>query len=113
MQCGKCGAELHDDAVFCDKCGSFVMREIEKTDMELAVNVGKRRRSNNNRFTFWMFFGIIATAAVIVSGVIAIVLGYNSASNHSAQLDERYSPGLYIWSSNEVQSRYLPQNIIK
>ena len=77
MHCKKCKAELDEDAVFCDKCGSFVMRE-ESLDTDLLETVGKRKR---NRSAFWLFFRIISVAVIIIAGIVAVVYGYMSIAN--------------------------------
>ena len=77
MHCKKCKAELDEDAVFCDKCGSFVMRE-ESFDTDLLETVGKRKR---NRSAFWLFFRIISVAVIIIAGIVAVIYGYMSIAN--------------------------------
>lgn len=71
MICNKCGAELNDNAVFCDKCGCFVLRE--ETESEPLEAVGKRVRS---RGAFWLFFRITAWILIIAAGITATLLTY-------------------------------------
>lgn len=70
MKCGKCGAELDDDTVFCYECGSFVMRKSEKMILE---KTGKRKRNTSN---FWLFFRIISWIIIIAAGIAAVIAGY-------------------------------------
>lgn len=73
MICRKCGANLSYDAVFCDKCGSFVFQGKE-TNKEPLVKAGKRHR---NTTSFWLFFRITALAVIIAAGIFAVIFGYN------------------------------------
>lgn len=72
MICRKCGAELSEDAVFCDKCGSFVMRG-ERMPAEPVETAGKRRRS---RSSFWVFFRPAALIIIIAAGIAACIFSY-------------------------------------
>lgn len=77
MLCEKCGALLDDDAVFCDKCGSFVMSG-EYSDMGDLECAGKRVR---NRSSFWLFFRISAWIIIAAAGIIAAIFGYRYMMN--------------------------------
>ncbi len=75
MICSKCGAVLDDDAVFCDKCGSFEMREEVSDHAEPVVieKAGKRRRRKS---TGWFLFKTFAWVLIAAAGIAAIILGY-------------------------------------
>lgn len=72
MICSRCGAELFDDAVFCDKCGTLVLREDEFVS-EPIESAGKRKRKHSS---FWLFFRFAAWGVIIIAGITACVLGY-------------------------------------
>lgn len=105
MICSKCGAVLDDDAVFCDKCGSFEMRE-ETPDPAMTENAGKRRRRKS---TGWFLFRTFAWAIVAAAGIAAAVLGYrfidgqNTYFNRTPLMSDRL-----VWGEAWTPVRLLP-----
>ncbi|MDD6762191.1 MAG: hypothetical protein PUD92_00890 [Clostridiales bacterium] len=106
MRCGRCGAELDDDAVFCCECGEFVMRGEDPDEESLAVSEGdgKRRR---NRSEFWLFFGIAARIVIVLAGIIAVIAGYRIASKPSEK-SGMYRPDADAWEVMRLHEHLLP-----
>lgn len=67
MQCSKCGKELDENAVFCDGCGSFVMRR----EYSMLPNNGYRAR-RERRSRIWIVILLLA----LFAGVLGTGLGY-------------------------------------
>ena len=81
MICRRCGNELDDDAVFCDKCGSFVLRETENGTEPIEA-AGKRRRGGSS---FSLVLTIAAWIIGIAAGITAIVYGYSRITRDKNQ----------------------------
>lgn len=100
MLCKKCGAELDNDAVFCDKCGSFVMSG-EYSDIGKLESAGKRVR---NRSSFWFFFRISAWVIIVVAGIIAAVYGYNYMINQKVIYNTKpYQSDSMVWGTSWIE----------
>ncbi|MGN1115830.1 MAG: zinc-ribbon domain-containing protein [Candidatus Ornithomonoglobus sp.] len=106
MRCGKCGAELDDDAVFCYKCGEFVMRGADPDEESLDVSEGNGRRKRN-RSDFWLFFRIAARIVIVLAGIIAVIAGYRIASKPSER-DGMYRPDAGAWKVIELHESLIP-----
>ena len=101
MLCEKCGSELDDSAVFCDKCGSFVMSGDEYSDIGEVESAGKRVR---NRSSFWLFFKIAAWIVAIAAGIIAAVCGYNYMMNQPVTYNKvPYQTDSKVWGDSWVE----------
>jgi uncharacterized membrane protein YvbJ len=109
MRCGKCGAELNEEAVFCYKCGSFVMRTPDEEKLDITDGDGRRKR---NRSSFWLFFRIFAVAAVCIAGIIAAICGYTVISDNSAELERMYSPNSSVWEIMRLHEDFIPSDKI-
>lgn len=70
MKCSKCGENLNDDAIFCDKCGAFVMH----LDCSALPDNGYRTRYKNHRSKalIVVFVAIISICVGIGSGYLII-----------------------------------------
>lgn len=99
MRCKKCGCELDENAVFCHKCGEFVMRRIYKG--EPVIEAGKRVRKYSMTRE-----GVIAIITVLISlaGIFGVSFGYKFIANQSPVLSGMHiyrewgfyhSPGFY------------------
>ncbi|MGN0182611.1 MAG: zinc-ribbon domain-containing protein [Candidatus Ornithomonoglobus sp.] len=106
MQCGRCGAELDDGAVFCYKCGEFVMRGADPEEESLDVSEGDGRR-RRNRSDFWLFFRIAARIVIVLAGIIAVIAGYRIASKPSGH-DKMYRPSAGVWKVMQLQENLIP-----
>lgn len=67
MICRKCGNEINENAVFCDKCGAFVMRE----EYSMLPNNGYRKRKEP-KSKKWI--GVLLAAVIL--GIIGTGVGY-------------------------------------
>ncbi len=106
MLCSKCGAILDDDAVFCDSCGSFVMRE-EKVDPAMAEVAGKRKRKHS---FFWLYFKPVAVIIIVAAGIAAAIIGYNWIENQDKHKNKapEVSDRL-VWGEAWTHYRWLPR----
>lgn len=99
MNCYKCGAMLDDDAVFCDKCGSFVLNETYSLTGEIKA-AGKRVR---NRSSFWLFFKIFAVVVIVISGIAGVIIGYTYISRDTVKYNDKpYQSNSEIWGDSLV-----------
>ncbi|HIU57892.1 MAG TPA: zinc ribbon domain-containing protein [Candidatus Ornithomonoglobus merdipullorum] len=98
MKCDKCGAVLEDDAVFCYKCGSFVMSD-EDTEPIAAEKAGKRRRGSSS---FPIVLRILIWAAVAAAGVAAAVFGYRWIYSDELHMQTGESAAVYEVSESEI-----------
>lgn len=69
MRCRKCGNYLDENAVFCDKCGAFVMH----SEYDMLPNNGFRIRRKKFNTSFWLKI----TATLLIAAIIGVCIGYS------------------------------------
>lgn len=94
MRCVRCGSVLDDDAVFCYKCGDFVMREEEPGPFEIE-RAGKRRRGSASHRGF--IIKLVIWVTVAAAGVAAAILGYDWIAGQWAENTESGTLRRFDW----------------
>ena len=91
MYCNKCGNQIKDDALFCDKCGVKIVKvEDNKDTMSIANNVNATSESNTKKFEFNTSLLSILTA---VLSIIATFLPFITISFFGTTFQKSYFDG--------------------
>ena len=97
MQCSKCGKNLDDSAVFCDKCGSFVMHF---TCIELPNN-GYRVRHKRYANTIFTIIICVVLAVCLGIGVGYLIIHHDILEREAAKYaDNNFKISDEIWEKS-------------
>lgn len=83
--CGKCGAEISENTIFCSKCGTSVENTVKITDNRKKQTISgqpqvkrgveeQRKMTKNKSKKPMIIIGVAITIVVIVIAVLAVVL---------------------------------------
>ena len=105
MFCYKCSKELPDDAVFCSACGTAVQKApvsqpapaVEPVQPVSKPEKPKKEKNPQKKKTLLLILGSV----VLLSAVIALVLGVTSAQKKSKKIAEIPDPETYFGLSAE------------
>ena len=104
MVCPKCKKELDDNAVFCENCGSFVM----KTELHELPNDGLRVRKKS-RVSMIILTVIAVTAVSVFSG---IGIGYMIMHRDFLERESQKYADNAVKNPREVWEESLTSNIL-
>ena len=73
MYCKDCGAELKDDALFCDKCGKSINKETATKSKSQTTNILSIIGVVVSGISLFLnFWGLVGIAAVVISSIALI-----------------------------------------
>ena len=74
MYCEKCGNELNDNAVFCDKCGEFVMQK----QQEEIPDIDNKKQGGSLKTI------IVIIVLILIAVCISLAIGFGIMANGNA-----------------------------